>query len=48
VKRLLGGATRLDGKAVELADDGSLVVELREGRRVPVRPQDIASIEPIR
>jgi len=45
--RLLGGTTRLAGKAVELADDGSLVVELREGRRVPVRPQDIASIEPV-
>lgn len=43
--RLLGGTTRLQGRAIELHDDGALVLEVREGRRVPVRPQDISSIE---
>lgn len=43
--RLLGGTGRLQGKAVELADDGSLVVDTDDGRRIAVRPQDISSIE---
>lgn len=46
--RVLGGTTRLQGKAVEVLDDGSLVLEIGEERRVPVRPQDISSIERIR
>ena len=45
--RLLGGAARLQGRAVELLDDGSLVLETVGERRVPVRPQDISSIEGI-
>lgn len=45
--RLLGGAARLQGRAVELLDDGSLVLEIAGARRVPVRPQDISSIEGI-
>lgn len=43
--RLLGGATRLQGRALEVLDDGALVIEAEGGRRVPVRPQDISSIE---
>jgi len=43
--RLLGGATRLQGKAIEVLDDGALVLETDNGRFVPVRPQDIASID---
>lgn len=43
--RLLGGATRLQGRALEVLDDGALVLEAEGGRRVPVRPQDISSIE---
>ena len=43
--RLLGGTSRLTGKALEVLDDGSLVLETDTGRRVPVRPQDISSIE---
>ena len=43
--RLLGGATRLQGKAIEVLDDGALVLETDDGRFVPVRPQDIASID---
>lgn len=43
--RLLGGATRLQGRALEVLDDGALVIEAERGRRVPVRPQDISSIE---
>ena len=42
--QLLGGQTRLSGTAVELLDDGALVLENAEGRRVPVRPQDISWI----
>lgn len=45
--RLLGGATRLHGRATEVLEDGSLVLETDAGRRVPVRPQDIGSIEDI-
>lgn len=43
--RLLGGATRLQGRAVEVLDDGSLVLDIAPGRLVPVRPQDVSSIE---
>ncbi|MBW3609842.1 MAG: hypothetical protein KY463_16225 [Actinobacteria bacterium] len=43
--RLLGGATRLQGRALEVLEDGALVIEAEGGRRVPVRPQDISSIE---
>lgn len=43
--RLLGGTGRLQGEAVELAGDGSLVVDTDDGRRIAVRPQDIGSIE---
>jgi len=43
--RLLGGATRLQGRALEVTDDGSLLLETDTGRRVPVRPQDISSID---
>ena len=42
--RLLGGATRLQGRALEVLDDGCLMLETDTGRRVPVRPQDISSI----
>lgn len=45
--RLLGGATRLQGRALDVDDDGALVVEAEGGWRVPVRPQDISSIEAI-
>ena len=44
-ERLLGGATRLQGRAVEVLDDGSLMLDTDTGRQVPVRPQDISSIE---
>lgn len=43
--RLLGGQTRLQGTAVEIAEDGSLVLDVGEGSRVPVRPQDVSTIE---
>lgn len=43
--RLLGGSAKLEGKALEVVDDGSLVLEVSDGRRVPVRPQDIRNIE---
>lgn len=43
--RLLGGTGRLQGEAVEVSDDGSLVVATDDGRRIAVRPQDISSIE---
>lgn len=50
--RLLGGASRLSGVAVDTLGDGSLVLELDgeaddegAGRRVPVRPQDVSSID---
>jgi BirA family biotin operon repressor/biotin-[acetyl-CoA-carboxylase] ligase len=43
--RLLGGAARLEGQAIEVLDDGALVLEIGDGRRVPVRPQDISSID---
>lgn len=43
--RLLGGTARLQGRAAEVLDDGSLVLEMGADRRVPVRPQDISSIE---
>lgn len=42
--QLLGGTARLQGRAAEVLDDGSLVLEMDAGRRVPVRPQDISSI----
>lgn len=45
--RLLGGSTRLQGTAAEVLEDGSLMLEMDEGRRVPVRPQDISSIEAV-
>lgn len=45
--RLLGGTGRYDGEAVELLDDGGLVVETADGRRVPIRPQDVRSIDPM-
>lgn len=43
--RLLGGTTRLQGRAVELLDDGALVLDVGAERRVPVRPQDVSSIQ---
>ena len=43
--RLLGGTARLEGRAVEALDDGSLVLDVGAERRVPVRPQDVSSIE---
>lgn len=43
--RLLGGTTRIEGRALEVFEDGALVLETGEGRRVPVRPQDISSLE---
>ena len=42
--RLLGGAARLEGTAVDTLDDGSLLLQTGEGRSVPVRPQDISII----
>ncbi|MDP8968119.1 MAG: hypothetical protein M3N04_05925 [Actinomycetota bacterium] len=45
--RLLGGAARLQGRALEVLDDGALVLESDSGRRIPVRPQDIGSIEDV-
>jgi BirA family biotin operon repressor/biotin-[acetyl-CoA-carboxylase] ligase len=42
--RLLGGAARFDGRAVEILDDGALVLELADGRRVPIRPQHVSSL----
>lgn len=42
--RLLGGATRLQGRAVEVLDDGALVLDAGDERRIPVRPQDVSSI----
>lgn len=43
--RLLGGTGRLHGRAVDTIDDGALVIETAEGRRVAVRPQDISSLQ---
>lgn len=43
--RLLGTTTRLQGRALEVLDDGALVLETGEGRRVPVQAQHISSIE---
>jgi BirA family biotin operon repressor/biotin-[acetyl-CoA-carboxylase] ligase len=43
--RLLGGASRLQGRALAVLDDGALMLETDTGQRVPVRPQDISSIE---
>ena len=43
--RLLGGSTRMQGRAAGILDDGALVVEIADGRQVPVRPQDLSSIE---
>lgn len=43
--RLLGGASRMQGRAAGILDDGALVVEIEGGRQVPVRPQDLSSIE---
>lgn len=43
--RLLGGAARLQGRAVEVLDDGALVLDADDERRVPVRPQDVSSLE---
>ena len=42
--QLLGGNARLDGTAVDTADDGSIVLETDAGKRVPVRPQDISHV----
>ena len=43
--RLLGGSSRMQGRAAGILDDGALVVEIEGGRQVPVRPQDLSSIE---
>lgn len=43
--RLLGGSSRMQGRAAGILDDGALVVEIAGGRQVPVRPQDLSSIE---
>lgn len=43
--KLLGGSSKLEGLAAEPLDDGALVLETSGGRRVPVRPQDISSIQ---
>ena len=43
--RLLGASSRIQGRAAGILDDGALVVETEEGREVPVRPQDVNSIE---
>lgn len=43
--RLLGGQTRLRGTGVEIAADGALVLDVGAGSRVPVRPQDVSTIE---
>lgn len=42
--QLLGGVMRIEGTAVQIADDGSLVLETGDERLVPVRPQDVRSI----
>lgn len=43
--RLLGGTARMQGRAVDVLGDGALALDLDEGRRVNVRPQDVSSIE---
>jgi BirA family transcriptional regulator, biotin operon repressor / biotin---[acetyl-CoA-carboxylase] ligase len=43
--RLLGSSGRIEGRAARVLDDGALVVEIDGGRQVPVRPQDVGSIE---
>lgn len=43
--RLLGGTGRLQGKAVDTRDDGTLVVEKETGAQVPVQPQHVSSLE---
>lgn len=43
--KLLGGRARLEGTALDMQDDGSLVVATGAGQRVPVRPQDVSSID---
>ena len=42
---LLGGARRFEGTAVETIDDGALVLDVGDERRLPVRPQDVGTIQ---
>ena len=43
--RLLGGTARLEGVAVDVLDDGSLVLDAGQDRRGGLRPQDISLLE---
>ena len=43
--KLLGGSMRISGTALEIDRDGALVVQSGEDRRVPVRPQDVRTID---
>lgn len=44
--RLLGGTgPRIEGRAVGTLEDGALLLEMAEGRRASVRPQDVRGLE---
>lgn len=42
-----GTGPRLEGTATSTLDDGALVLEIADGRRAPVRPQDVRALEPM-
>ncbi|MBA3748303.1 MAG: hypothetical protein H0W96_12555 [Solirubrobacterales bacterium] len=43
--KLMGGRARLEGRSLDLDEDGALVVEKASGMRVAVRPQDVSAID---
>ena len=45
--RLLAGTgPALEGKAISTLEDGALLLQIADGRKAPVRPQDVRRLEP--